>query len=337
MRFTRPLVLAASATVLAATLTACSQDGGDGGLSWEDSPLNEYMSAAWGGDMSPEEQQREMDEQTRLVEEAVAACMQEQGFEYTPNVSGGGVVISSDDEEWNPDDREWVAQYGYGAVNWPGRDAQMEEPIDEEEYVDANADYVESLSPSEQEAYSETLNGPMPPEEAMEDPDFDWESWDMGCYGDASDEVYGADAELYESDEFAPLMDAMEQLYTDMENDPEFAEIDAAWSSCMADAGHAGFTTRDEAQTSIYDEIDAFWNDFDYEGAGEDASPEDDPAYQEIGEREIELALADLDCREESDYDETRLKVQFDLEEQFIADHEAELEAFRDAAVAQGS
>ena len=51
-----------------------------------------------------------------------------------------------------------------------------------------------------------------------------------------------------------------------------------------------------------------------------------------LGEREIEIALVDLDCRTKTSYTEEALKIQFDLEERFIADNKAELEAFKAAA-----
>ena len=46
-----------------------------------------------------------------------------------------------------------------------------------------------------------------------------------------------------------------------------------------------------------------------------------------LGEKEIALALVDLDCREQTDYRERQADVQRQVEEQFIADHKAELDA----------
>ena len=41
------------------------------------------------------------------------------------------------------------------------------------------------------------------------------------------------------------------------------------------------------------------------------------------------LALVDLGCREQTDYRQRHLKTQFDLENQFIADHSEELDALK--------
>ncbi|MDI6943670.1 MULTISPECIES: hypothetical protein [Microbacterium] len=348
MRTTRPLTLVASAAILTATLAGCSQQGGgEPELSWEDSPLNEYTAAVYGSDLSPEEQQKQMDEQTREIEERTAECMQAEGFEYVPNLQNGGVVFE-DDGVWDPESREWVAQYGYGMFNDPWQDQPQPEP---EEYVDPNQEYIESLSESEQLAYNETLYGEQPSEDEMNDPEFDWDAFyetaDRGCNGEASDEVYGSNLwdKLYE--EFEPLMTKMDELYTTVQESPEMVELDAEWASCMADAGHAGYTKQadpmnelSEKQNAFYEEQNAAYEDFDFENASEEelaaleeqSDPTQTPEWKELAEKEIEIALVDLDCREKTDYRDASLRIQFELEEQFIADNKTELEAYKAAA-----
>ncbi|WOF21965.1 hypothetical protein N8K70_11300 [Microbacterium betulae] len=352
MRITRPLVLTASAALLAATLSACSEGGG-GGLTYEDSPLNEYLSAAWGDDQSPEEYEKQYEEQSRQAEELIAECMAAEGFEYTPNTGSGGAVFSSSDDEWDPDSREWVSQYGYGVFTDPWAD---EEPIAEEEYVDPNADYVSSLSESEQIAYNEVLNGEQPPEEAYDDPDFDWDGFDWdslepGCYGNAWEEVQGEDATQALYEEYQPLMDRINLIYEGLQDSPEMSDLNAEWASCMADAGFAGYTAQTDASQEFYDAQDAFYTEqnaqseeLDWDDAtqeeidafSEETDPSNSPEWKEKAEREIEVALADLDCKEETGYSDESLRIQFALEEQFIADNEAELEAFKAAAEQAG-
>lgn len=347
MRLQRPLIVIAAAALAASTLASCSQGGGDE-LTYEDSPLSEYFGAADLAEQSEEEMQAEAEAQEREVEDAVAACMQDEGFEYIPNpaqVSVGG----SDDVVWEPDSRDWVEQYGYGIFNDPWMDQNGDESVDEgeyEEHVDPNQDYVEALSDSEREAYERTLWGEEVPEEAYDDPDFDYNSVDRGCYGTASDEVYGSSA-VY--DEFEPLMDKMNELYEQVQSSDQMVELDAAWASCMADAGFPGYRTQVEASDAFYEKQNAFWEeqeeigaDLDWETATEEeiaeydrlleeSDPSGTPEWEAAGEEEIKTALADLDCREETDYNDESLKAQFALEEQFIADNEAELEAFRAA------
>lgn len=319
MRRTAPYVFAL-ATVLAAGLAGCSATADTAAPKPEDSPLNKYMMAIWGGDLSTEEQQARFDEENKVREALVAECMTEQGFEYIPNVQSGATIFSSGDE-WNPEDREWVAQYGYGMVNFPGRDAPM---TDDQSYVDPNQDYISSLSESEQMAFYETLHGPQPTEEELGEDgsyEYDWET--AGCYGLAQHEAEQENPAL--SDEFAPLMNSLEEFWSETQDSTAFADLDAEWSSCMADAGYAGYDKQMDAQMEFSEELNKY-----YENQTEWI--EDDPELAELGEEEIEVALADLDCREKTGYRAAYAKVQYEREEAFIADHKAELDALKAAA-----
>jgi hypothetical protein len=339
MRTLRPITILATAAVLGLSLTGCSAISGIFGgeqekLSYEDSPLNEYFSALYGGDMSPEDMQSEADAQQLQIEEAIAACMQAEGFEYIPATDANSGVIFSEGEEWEPEKREWVEKYGYGIFAWPGMEGVSGEG-EGEEYVDPNQAYVESLSESEQEAYNEVLWGEMPSEEQMNDPEFDWNSLDGGCQMEASDDVYDPDAfnELYE--QYEPLLNAMSELYEEAADLDAVVELDSKWAACMADADYPEFSTQSEAQekfsnlqSEMYDnaygeEIDAYY---------ESADPANSEEWKEAAAEEIETALADLECREKLDYTNKALEAQFELEEQFIEDNKTELEAFRAAA-----
>ncbi|WP_019180584.1 hypothetical protein [Microbacterium yannicii] len=319
MRRTAPLALFVVAG-LVGSLAACSAPGGSAAPDPEDSPLNKYMMAVWGGDLSPEEQEERFAKEQEQREELVAECMTQEGFEYIPVVQDG-TTFMSDGEEWKPEDREWVAQYGYGMVNYPGRDEPM--PTDDMP-VDPNQDYVTSLSESEQQAYYEVLHGPPVPEDQMNEDgsyEYDWEQ--AGCYGYAQHEVEQSNPAM--ADEFKPLMTAMEEFWTETHESEVFDEIDAEWSACMADAGHAGYDAQMDAQTTLSDELNEY-----YENQTEWV--EDDPELAEFGEKEIEVALADLECREETGYRAAYAEIQYELEEEFIAAHKADLDALKAAA-----
>lgn len=333
MRSPGSLALVAT-TALVFALAGCSGGPGADKLDYEDSPLNKYLSAAWGGDLSPEEQQKQIDDQTRQQEELIAECMAAEGFEYKPNTQNGGVVFSDDGGEWDPESRDWVEKYGYGMVNSPWNEQMEENP--QEENTDPNADYLASLSESEQAAYYETLYGAPPEEDATAEGatfEYNWE--DAGCQGAAQHEVQGDDP--WQADEFSGLVEKMNELWSSTQDSPEFKELNAAWASCMADAGEPGFKAQQDASTSISDEQSKI-----YEAAYGDGStpvdpetvedPNKSPEMKKLGEREIELALKDLECRKETSYQEKSLKIQFAQEEKFIADNKADLEAFKAAA-----
>jgi hypothetical protein len=300
---------------------AASSDGAD-----RESPLTEYLSAVYGGDLSPEEQERQFAEQQEQQEELVALCMQEEGFEYTPNPASGGFQ-SSDGTEWKPDDREWVAQYGYGAVNSPF----TEEPPPEEEYVDLNAEYVASLSESEQAAFYEALYGPAPDEEQMSEDgsvEYDWTT--AGCQGAAQHEVAGED--ISQSEEFKPLFDAINELYEDMTAWPGMADLDGEWAACMEAAGHGGHATQVDAQNSVFDDLNEIYESVEMPDDGSAGGEPDRAALDALAEREVALALADLDCREEVDYADRNEEIIREVEQQFIDDHKTELDAMVAAA-----
>lgn len=309
------------AAVAVLLLAGCSA-GGDGPDSdSEKSPLAVYLDAVYGTDASPEEQEKKFAADQAKREELIAECMQEEGFEYRPNTQNGS--FSSDGSEYKPDDREWVSQWGYGAVNYPGQE-EMSDP--ENEYVDPNAEYLETLSESEQTAFYEALSGPPMSEEDMSEDgsyEYDWKT--AGCSGWAEHELSGDDPS--QSEEFKPLFEAMSALYDEASSSPEMAKLEAEWATCMDAAGFPGFSKQSDAQNSIYEALNAFWED----PATAETGP-DEAAMKELEGQEIETALADLDCREETDYREQSKAAQWELEEQFIADHKAELDALKAAA-----
>jgi len=315
LRWTAPAII--GAVIVLAGCTGGSAPSGDDAQS----PLGEYFSALYGGDLSPEEQEARYAADDKEREELMAACMQEQGFEYQP-VNNSVYSTSSDGEEWKPDDREWVSQWGYGAIDYPGSDAP---PVPEDDMpVDPNADYVQSLSESEQTAYWEALYGPTPSEEELgEDGSYEYNWETAGCQGQADHEMTGDDP--MQSGEFDDILDTLNTFYEDVQTSPEMTALDAEWAACMDAAGHPGFVQQYDAQSSIYDELNEF-----YESSG-DQGP-DEAALDALQKTEIELALADLDCREETDYRDVAQKLQWDAEEQFIADHKTELDALKAAA-----
>lgn len=66
-----------------------------------------------------------------------------------------------------------------------------------------------------------------------------------------------------------------------------------------------------------------------YDAAGDQVVEPTDPKLVTVKDEEIELALADLDCREKTDYTAVHKKVQDALEQRFIDDHRAELDALK--------
>jgi len=321
---TRIALTTFAAAAVAVAAAGCS--GGDTAGEKKDSPLMEYLGAVYGTNLSTSEQEQRYTEMQKKSEEAVAQCMKDQGFEYTPNIQQVNFSAGGDDM-WKPDDREWVSQYGYGMAKNP----MSEQPTDQTEYVDPNQPYIDSLSATEQSAYWEALYGPQPTEEQLgEDGSYEYDWTKAGCQGKAQHE---SNSDPMQDEQFASLNDAINSFYTDMATNPGFTEINQKWASCMADAGHPGFSQQVDAQQSVSEKLSAYYES----SAGVEGPQQDDPELKKLSDEEIQIALADLDCREKTGYTEAQQKVQFDLERQFIADHKAELEALKAAAEQAGS
>lgn len=293
-------------TTLAALLTGCT--AGQVGANLEEaSPLEKVWEQIWGLDMTPEDRQRQMDQQAAETDQFVATCMQEQGFDYVPR-SGGAYVVSSP-EDWRPGERSWVAQYGYGIVNVPGSggDAYLEEA------VDPNTAYVASLGAAEQDAYFEALFGSL-----MVDPG-DMQSDDAGCYGWAQRQAGVASFDLWSTAEWQDFFEKTGDLNRQIDEHEKVREVHDDWSSCMADDGFS-FAKPADASTPIYDALDEYNATHGSPAAG-------DPARAEIAELEVRIALADLDCRESTDFDDRIRPIRYELEAKFVAEHQDEIDA----------
>lgn len=301
----------AAATLISFAVAGCSSAPEAKKLDPAKSPLQVYMSALY-----PTSGQDDFEEQQKKTETLVAACMADEGFDYVPVDQSQYSTGSVDDYE-ERDTEKWVTEHGYGMV-------QTEEEIAEqtkqsEEFVDPNQEYVAALSPGEQTAYYEVLYGVTPAEEDLnEDGSYEYKWEEAGCQGSAQHEVSGDDPSAAEENK--PLFDAMNALYEGLQKSPTIKKLDAAWSSCMADAGYSTYKAKQEAQQSMNDELNAL-----YEAGGENGA--DEAAMATLREKEVKVALADFTCSEKVDYTDASIAAQFELEEQFIADHKSELDS----------
>lgn len=311
-------VIIASIAVAALGLTGCASDaaggtGAGGALTYEDSPLNKYLSAAYGN-----YDEDEVIADSKKAEEATAACMAAEGFDYLPVDQSQNMSSFSEADMEERETEEWVAANGYGMSQSPEDMAAQQEQA--ESYVDPNQDYVASLSQTEQTAYYEVLYGPPQTEDMMNEDgssEYNWE--DAGCSGAAQHEISGDNP--YEDEAHKPLFDAINKLYENLAKDPGIQALDAEWASCMADSGNPDYAAKQDAITAASELSNAVYNN-------ETGEAPSDADLAEVRAGEIEIALADFKCSEEVDYTASMLALQFTLEEQFVADHQSELDAF---------
>ncbi|WP_146928046.1 hypothetical protein [Cellulomonas xylanilytica] len=327
MRFTTTTTAIATGAVALALLVGCSSGGGpsdDATLTYEDSPLAEYWEKIGGS-----QDQADYDAQMAESEEIVAACMQEEGFEYTPQDTSGMSRSFDEEDDGMPawDSIEFAEQYGYGATT--SEDMPINQGAEGEEWVDPNADYVASMSETEQQAFYEALYGaqtmseePIDEETAEEDiPEYDWTT--AGCQGKAQHEVYEA-GQIWDDPEFKDLTDAMNELWQDAQTDERTTQAYAKWAECMAEEGY-DFANPQEAQDSIYN----LTNEIPYD---EETGTQDAAALAEIRDQEIATAVADRTCQDSTGAGRAALEAQFAIEQEFIDAHKDELDAMVEKA-----
>jgi hypothetical protein len=337
-------------SVMLITTAACSGNPNEATTGSSGSPLAEYLGD--GGGLSTNGRavsvQGDDPDKQQQVQELIAACMKEAGFEYLPYVP-----TAPEPQPVLEGDLDWARTYGYGISTI---DATAPDPSD-----DPNTAITAAMSESERAAYQRALFGTsfqsttsiggavaaappvgiappsggadgstVPPTGAAEN--------SPGCVPQASAQVYG-EPDVVDMQEFSTLFDALSKLQTSVMADPRVVPLIAVWSDCMADAGHPGFTAVDDARNSImsrWADLNG-WQFTPGEGGGGSVSvssadqvTEPDPAkVAELRTDEIALAVADLGCR--TDHQAVYDQVRTELEQKFVDEHRSELERYRDA------
>src|SRR5665648_817550 len=181
----------ATVTVAALTLAACGNEPEPEPTPTQESSPLEALLRDYLGDWSNEDVTRQL----VAMEDLVATCMAEQGFDYTPvDYAAMGLDLTGETLglEWGS--KEFAQQYGYGITNNPvlGEDAETPE--------DPNAEYVAGMTPTEQEAYYTALYGVHYAEisdpQAVAEAGWDWR--DLGCTGSTQNEAVRGAAALQE-------------------------------------------------------------------------------------------------------------------------------------------
>lgn len=312
----------------------------------------------YGGD--PADQQARFQEQEAKLQETIRACMVDQGFEYIPVDYGEEVFFEFDEQS----EEERVREQGFGITTYFGNEEEffLEGPPEEQIFVDPNDEIVQAMSESEQQAYYEALHGNFEDEELTIDPDTGeeyYEGFGGGCYGQASEEIYGGGADVEAL--FQEIEPQMEEMGARVQADPRMVELNQKWAACMSDRGYE-FQDQVEMYTTVFEdfqkrldaivgpgggyadpfdgwteeeinrffeekseeEIEAFFVEFE-----QPVSDYDEAALAALQQEEIDLAVADFECR--GDFMETMLEIQREYEADFIAANRETLEKIRDA------
>lgn len=112
------------------------------------SPLDEYLNPAAGQELD----QAAYEARDRQVQELVATCMKDQGFDYIPQDNSSTSYSLAADEDLS--ERDIIAKYGY----WVTTQLDMQ-PGPSEMPVDPNQAAYEAMSDGERMAYDQALWG----------------------------------------------------------------------------------------------------------------------------------------------------------------------------------
>lgn len=330
----RPARAVGAALTLA--LTSCAHTPPPGATSAA-SPLSVYYSAALDHQTSRSDTAGAADHPGPRYGDLVARCMEAEGFEFWPHDEEDRVV-----EDLAPTS-ESVSLVGYGIV---GDYAELD-PFGGERAAPTSPEdqYLAQMTQAERDEYDLTLYGPIWSEIADaaargDDITWDWER--AGCEGQASH----AEARDLEMQAGAPLASSpydglvkeIEALAETVDRTPEWAEVVAAWSSCMARSGY-DVSSWDDAYEQIATALDTMISaaqpelvgsgDTVWVAPGRSGLP-DPTEYQALQQRERDTASADLACRQEVDAEGERATILVSLEEDFLEENRGQLDAMLD-------
>jgi len=240
-------------------------------------------------------------EQVTTQENAIAACMREQGFEYSPRVPAvADVTMSVGPVRGTLEFAEeggygvWTSVHEGGALSW-----SLE--------VDPNWASRQAMGDEERAAYDDALGGPVVERSAD-----DSVLREGGCTDQArADPLSSTDQALQ------AIQDEVIAFQETRDDAAQFAALDAEWSSCMSDEGYR-FTSPHAAEQS-FQAAAADWY------AADPPVPPDDLADRADVERAT--AVADWHCREGISYAARHKVIADQVEQEFIDTHRAELDA----------
>lgn len=188
--------------------------------------------------------------------------------------------------------------------------------------ADPNKAVRAKLPAKEQKAYDKALGSEQIKVKRPEDGPAEVEG-DSGCRGKATEQVTGKPSSPTEMADqmakFESLMQDLSALDERVERDPRMTKAYAAWSDCMADAQHTGFSKPSEAAERVQEKVDRI------EQSGKLTASTLKPIQTE----EIALATADFTCRQQH-LTAVEHEVRWKVEADFVKDNKGQLERYRD-------
>ena len=216
------------------------------------------------------------------VENLVACCMSNAGFEYFPvDYPTARKAMDSNSKPSGLSGDEFRAQFGYGITTlYAGPDAQATMGAGEQ-----NNRIRASLSPGDRVAYERTLYGENP--EATFIVGLDEENFEAtgGCTRFAIAQVFYPD-ELGTS-----FVNYQNSAAVNIDQDPRIIAAYQDWATCMRDAGYA-YANSNEVDADLATRLDAITGGADPSTLAADAQA----ALTQLQGEELAIAAADRKC-----------------------------------------
>lgn len=298
--------------ILAGTTLAACGGGGDGPAPEPAGVLDAYLDEIY----------LSVDAETWVsqhdaVEESVAACMAEQGFEYRPTAAPPMYTMP---DVLTP---EYAAEFGYGDTTEAyGPDVppmRFSAAPGDDPAADFNQSYAYGLAPDAFEQYMAAMHGrePLPGEDFRDIPPDE-----AGCRSRAYAEV---SPESLVPAEFRPLEEAIREEIWWVDEDPRVVATHPAWADCMADAGYPGLVAVPDAAALANDRANAssLTLAVPYAELKEMFGEE----LAEVQQDEIAVATADTACREEAGWYDVRADVLAEAQASILERYRPELDA----------
>ncbi len=304
----RALVCAATVPTLVAALAGCSE-APDGPPT---APADAYV------DLVVDVSREAAEEQEMHLEELLAACMAEAGFEYVPSLTNLSFV---DEAAMDPPrgSREFAEQYGYGLpVLPPGARSPF--------VANPNDAIVAAMSEAEVAEYVRARDGAWgegPTTGASDDVGPGWKPEGCDVWAKGQMETVAADRDAT----YLALKAEVDRIDAELvPAHPDVVAADAAWSACMADAGFPGYARQPEAQEREQATFDA--PDVANGAVGPDGLTD---GQRDALPHERALATADWDCTDEVGYADVVGRVRAEAQREYVDAHRDELDAWAEA------
>ncbi|MDR1188483.1 MAG: hypothetical protein LBK95_13690 [Bifidobacteriaceae bacterium] len=307
----------------------------------DDTPLGKYRLYLAGATGEEEEIIAGATKANDDRQAVIADCMKQSGFTYH-QIPYGGPLEAEDDlwlaRSWQlmvpglPDDRATVEKWGYGIS------PEAETP---EDWITDNRDpkareagqkneaYMDSLSPEAQRQYRVALVG------YDEVPD-GVDPVSGGCVGKGYEAVPQAKYATDVSAQFEDLYHAVVEVTKwEVGMDPEALALDSEFAACIAKKGvdlssmvfeRDGEWVRDVSNSSRESPAAAFEYAYSLREDGTPTPRDEEFSGLQAFPRQVEIALADFDCRAELDYMNRIMAVQNRVEKEFVEEHRSRLD-----------